>query len=52
MGDRNALTRMVRFHTTAKRLYNKAQGRFSAPWENGRFLPTKTLKGFYNVAHL
>ena len=31
MGDRDALTRRVKFYTTAKRLHNKAQGRFSAP---------------------
>ena len=32
IGDRDALTRLVKFCTTAKRLHNKAQGRFSAPW--------------------
>ncbi len=50
MGDGDALTRLVKFYTTAKRLYNKAQGRFSAPWVHGAHHAFPTAKRLHNMA--
>ena len=45
IGDRDALTRLGKFYTTAKRLYNKAQGRFSAPWVHVRITHSQPRSG-------
>ncbi len=45
MGDRDALTRRVKFYTTATRLHNEAQGRFSAPWVHVRITHSQPQRG-------
>ena len=47
--DRDALTRWGKFYTTAKRLYNEAQGRFGAPWVHSHHA-FPTAKRLHNEA--
>ena len=51
LGDRDALTRRGKFYTTAKRLHNKAQGRFSAPWVHVRITHFQPRSGCTTAFH-
>ena len=51
LGDRDALTRRGKFYTTAKRLHNKAQGRFSAPWVHVRITHSQPRSGCTTKRH-
>ena len=51
MGDRDALTRRVKFYTTSKLLYNEAQGRFSAPWVHVRITHFQPQSGCTTWRH-
>ena len=48
---RDALAAWGKFYTTATRLHNKAQGRFSAPWVHGRITHSQPRSGCTTERH-